>query len=129
MNISSMSEQSSQSTPKKQAAPISKNRAWLYVAAGGALEIVWAMGFKYEAVPSWLVLISLLLSFDLIIRASKALPIGTVYAVFAGIGTVGTVIVEAVMEGSISPAKVGIILLLLVFIIGLKLSAGGSETK
>ncbi|MHA6482331.1 DMT family transporter [Paenibacillus sp. strain BS8-2] len=109
---------------------LTKNRAWLYVAIGGALEIIWAMGFKYEAVPSLLVLASLLLSFDLIIRAAKVLPVGTVYAVFAGIGTIGTVIVvEAIMEGAISYARVGIIGLLLLFIIGLKLSGGGNETK
>ncbi|MBP1995538.1 DMT family transporter [Paenibacillus eucommiae] len=103
---------------------ISKNKAWLYVALGGALEIVWASGFKYEAVPQILVLISLLTSFDLIIRATKVLPVGTVYAVFAGLGTVGTVIVEAIAEGSISAAKIGLILMLLLFIFGLKLTAG-----
>ncbi|WP_246608321.1 DMT family transporter [Paenibacillus agaridevorans] len=124
-----MSETIERKAPPKAEKPLSKNRAWLYVIAGGGLEIIWAMGFKYEAVPSLVVLISLLLSFDLIIRATKVLPIGTVYAVFAGIGTVGTVVVEAVMEGTISAAKVGIILLLLLFIIGLKLSAGGSEQK
>lgn len=124
-----MSEAIEQKAAPKEKKPLSKNRAWLYVVAGGGLEIIWAMGFKYEAVPSLVVLISLLLSFDLIIRATKVLPIGTVYAVFAGIGTVGTVVVEAVMEGTISSAKVGIILLLLLFIIGLKLSAGGGEQK
>lgn len=124
-----MSAPEQQQLSSKKGKPLTKNRAWLYVAIGGALEIIWAMGFKYEAIPPLVVLVSLLLSFDLIIRATKVLPVGTVYAVFAGIGTVGTVVVEAVMEGAISPAKVGIILLLLLFIIGLKLSAGGNETK
>lgn len=118
----SETEQSQPSSKKEK--PLTKNRAWLYVAIGGLLEIIWAMGFKYEAIPPLVVLVSLLLSFDLIIRATKVLPVGTVYAVFAGIGTVGTVIVEAVMEGEISFAKIGIILLLLVFIVGLKLSGG-----
>jgi paired small multidrug resistance pump len=66
-----------------------------------------------------------LVSFDLIIRATKVLPVGTTYAVFAGIGTIGTVAVEAVFSGgSISPVKVLIVLLLLAFIIGLKLTSG-----
>jgi paired small multidrug resistance pump len=92
---------------------------------GGAMEIIWAAGFKYEAVPPLVVLISLIVSFDLIIRATKVLPVGTTYAVFTGIGTVGTVVVEAVLsDGDISALKVGIILLLLVFIIGLKLTSG-----
>lgn len=105
--------------------PLAKNKAWLYVAMGGALEIIWASGFKYEQVPPLVILIALLTSFDLIIRATKVLPVGTVYAVFAGIGTVGTVIVEAVAEQSIHPGKIGLILLLLAFIIGLKVT--GSE--
>lgn len=57
---------------------------------GGLLEIIWASGFKYESIPSIVVLISLITSFDLIIKAAKILPVGTVYAVFAGIGTLRT---------------------------------------
>lgn len=45
---------------------ISDARAWTYILIGGLLEIVWASGFKYEAVPSIIVLVSLLTSFDLI---------------------------------------------------------------
>ncbi|WP_244965730.1 DMT family transporter [Paenibacillus alvei] len=103
---------------------ISVNRAWLYIVLGGSLEIVWASGFKYEQIPPLVVLVALLLSFDLIIRAAKVIPIGTTYAVFAGIGTVGTVVVEAVMSHEFNPIKIGIILLLLLFIIGLKLTSG-----
>jgi paired small multidrug resistance pump len=107
---------------------ISEARAWTYVLLGGLLEIVWASGFKYEGIPSIVVLVSLLTSFDLIIRATKALPVGTVYAVFAGMGTLGTTIVEIVMSGgTVSMLRIVFILLLLVCIIGLKLSSKGSE--
>lgn len=106
----------------------SESKAWLYVIAAGLLEIVWASGFKYEEVPSLVVLIAILLSFDLIIRATKVIPVGTVYAVFAGIGTIGTVIVEMVFEnGSVSPLRVALILVLLACIIGLKLTNKESE--
>nr|WP_265332093.1 SMR family transporter [Paenibacillus sp. NAIST15-1] len=57
-------------------------------------------------------------------RAAAVIPIGTTYAVFAGIGTVGTVVVEAVMSNTFHPLKIGIILLLLLFIMGLKLTSG-----
>ncbi|MFC5701459.1 DMT family transporter [Cohnella faecalis] len=108
-----------------KANPASRNRAWAYVLLGGALEIIWASGFKYDAVPMIVVIISLLVSFDLIVRATKVLPVGTTYAVFAGIGTVGMVVVEAVAEGGeIGLGKVGLVLLLLLFIIGLKLTSG-----
>ena len=99
----------------------------MYVFLGGILEIVWASGFKYEEIPAFVVLIALLTSFDLIIRAAKTLPIGTVYAVFAGIGTMGTTIVEMVWSGgAISLLRIFFILLLLICMIGLKLSSKGS---
>ncbi|MCQ6562313.1 DMT family transporter [Paenibacillus mendelii] len=107
---------------------ISEARAWTYVILGGLLEIVWASGFKYESINGLVVLVSLLISFDLIIRAAKVLPVGTVYAVFAGMGTLGTTIVEIVMSGgAVSALRIIFILLLLACIIGLKLSAKGSE--
>ena len=113
---------------EKTAKPISEKRAWTYVVLGGLLEIVWASGFKYEAIPGIVVLASLLVSFDLIIRATKVLPVGTVYAVFAGMGTLGTTIVEIVMSGGdVSALRIVFIATLLACIIGLKLSGKGSE--
>jgi len=107
---------------------ISPGKAWTYVIAGGLLEIVWASGFKYEEVPSLLVLAALLTSFDLIIRATRTLPVGTVYAVFAGMGTLGTTFVEiAASGGEVSIARIAFILLLLACIVGLKLSGEGRE--
>ena len=107
---------------------MSESKAWVYVIIGGLLEVIWASGFKYEAIPSLVVIISLLTSFDLIIKAAKVLPIGTVYAVFAGMGTIGTTIVEIIFSGGIvSPLRIAFILLLLACIVGLKLTAKGSE--
>ncbi|MDF2671109.1 MAG: hypothetical protein K0R67_3415 [Paenibacillus sp.] len=109
---------------KKPEKILSKNMAWMYIVIGGMLEVVWASGFKYEAVSPIIVIISIFISFDLIIKATKVIPVGTTYAVFAGIGTVGTVIVEAVASGgAISVPKIIIVLCLLLFIVGLKLSA------
>lgn len=122
-----MNEQAETATsakPVKPRKPLSKNQAWAYVVIWGLLEIVWASGFKYVEIPSIIVLIALLTSFELVVRAAKVLPVGTTYAVFAGIGTIGTVVVEAVYSGGIGLLKVGIILLLLLFIIGLKLTSG-----
>ncbi|SEG57690.1 multidrug efflux SMR transporter [Paenibacillus sp. UNC499MF] len=108
---------------------MSEGRAWLYVILGGVLEIVWASGFKYDTIPGIAVLIALLTSFELIIKATKVLPVGTVYAVFAGMGTLGTTVVEMIMSGGeVSLLRIVFILLLLAFIVGLKLSGKGSET-
>jgi paired small multidrug resistance pump len=106
---------------------MNETKAWTYVIIGGLLEVVWASGFKYETVPSLIVLISLLVSFELIIKATKVLPIGSVYAVFAGMGTIGTSIVEIILEKEVSLLRIAFILLLLVCIVGLKLTAKGSE--
>lgn len=107
---------------------MSESKTWLFVIIGGLLEVIWASGFKYEAIPPIVVIISLLTSFDLIIRAAKVLPIGTVYVVFAGMGTIGTTIVEIIFSGGIvSPLRIAFVLLLLACIVGLKLTAKGSE--
>lgn len=103
----------------------SNNRlAWLFVITGGLLEIVWATGFKYEFIPPLIVLGAVIISFDLFVRATKVIPIGTGYAAFVGIGTIGTVVVEDVItRGDFSWLKGGIILVLLLCIIGLKLTS------
>lgn len=112
----------------KKMKTMSETRAWGYVILGGLLEIIWASGFKYESVPSIVVLISLLLSFELIISAAKILPVGTVYAVFAGIGTLGTTAVEIIYSGdSVSMLRVAFILLLVACIISLKLTSRGGR--
>ncbi|TKC16386.1 DMT family transporter [Robertmurraya kyonggiensis] len=112
---------------EKKKKSISVNRAWIYVLVGGGLEIVWATGFKYEEIPSLVVLIALLVSFDLLTRGATVIPIGTVYAVFVGIGTIGTTVVEGIMEGGILPLKAGVILFLLLCIIGLKTTSKGGK--
>ncbi|MGN7400771.1 DMT family transporter [Cytobacillus praedii] len=112
----------------KKIKTINESKAWSYVILAGLLEIVWASGFKYESIPSIIVLISLLTSFDLIINAAKILPVGTVYAVFAGIGTLGTTMVEIVFSsGEISLLRISFILLLLACIIGLKYTSKGEK--
>lgn len=113
---------------EKEKKSLSVNRAWFYVLFGGVLEIVWATGFKYEAIPSLVVLIALLVSFDLLTRAATVIPIGTVYAVFAAMGTIGTTIIEGVMEGGILPLKAAVILFLLLCIIGLKTTSNGGKS-
>jgi paired small multidrug resistance pump len=122
VNLVNGGKQSVSKAAGKESKPISRGRAWAYVWVGGALEIVWASGFKYEAVPAWLVIISLLVSFDLIIKATKVIPVGTTYAVFTAIGTVGTVVVDAVFSDNFSWIKGVLVLLLLLFVIGLKLT-------
>jgi quaternary ammonium compound-resistance protein SugE len=71
--------------------------AWIYLFAAGICEIVWAIGLKKSEgftkpwTTTWTI-VTMLLSFYLLSFAMKSLPLGTAYAVWTGIGAVGTVI-------------------------------------
>jgi len=108
------------------------NRNWRLVIIAGLIEILWAMGLKYSnSWVSWIVVALLIyLSFVVLLRALQTVPVATAYAVFTGIGTAGTVLVEMVVFGeAFSWTKVFFILLLLVGVIGLKLVTSESSEK
>lgn len=72
--------------------------AWLYLAAAGLMEVGWAIGLKYtqgfsRLWPSVMTVGAMAVSFWLLALALKTLPIGTAYAVWTGIGAVGTAII------------------------------------
>ena len=69
--------------------------AWIVLLAAGLLEIGWAIGLKYtdgfsRLVPSTLTVASMVASVALLAWSLKTLPVGTAYAVWTGIGAVGT---------------------------------------
>lgn len=100
------------------------NRGWTYVLIGGVFEVAWVSGLKHSSnLWEWLLtIIGIAASFWLMINASKVLPIGSVYAVFTGLGTAGTVVAETLIFGEpFSLAKTLLILLLLSGVVGLKL--------
>ncbi|MBN6888279.1 paired small multidrug resistance pump [Cytobacillus horneckiae] len=105
---------------------------WLYVLFAGVLEVVWVSGLKYSETPiEWIFTAAMVvLSFFVLIIATKHLPVGTVYAVFAGLGTAGTVLVEMLVFGEpFKPLKILLILVLLSGVIGLKLLSDSDEEK
>ncbi|MFL5190268.1 MAG: DMT family transporter, partial [Microvirga sp.] len=78
--------------------------AWLYLFVAGLFEVGWAVGLKYTAGftrlgPSLLTLASMALSLGALGLALKELPLGTAYAVWTGIGTVGTAIAGMILLG------------------------------
>jgi len=71
---------------------------WLLLFFAGMLEIVWAVGIKYtegftKLLPSIFTIVAMVLSMALLSFASRNLPLGTAYAVWTGIGAVGTVVI------------------------------------
>ncbi len=100
------------------------NANWMKVFVGAFFEVFWVIGLKHATgFWSWTgTVISIIVSFYLIIMAGRKLPVGTVYAVFVGLGTAGTVISEIIFFGEpIKVEKIMLILLLLVGVLGLKL--------
>ncbi|TLD87251.1 multidrug efflux SMR transporter [Helicobacter sp. MIT 05-5294] len=110
---------------------ISNNLAWVLVIAGGIVECFWASGLKYadNLLLYTLTGIGILFSFVCMVLAVKSkLEIGVVYSVFVGIGTVGIALAEIVVFGEpFSLLKIGLIVLLLIGVIGLKLSTNKEE--
>lgn len=103
--------------------------AWLYLIVAGVFETGWAIGLKYSdgftrPLPSVLTVASMALSVWLLALALKTLPIGTGYAIWTGIGTVGTVILGIVFLGEAATvARIVCILMIVAGIIGLKFAA------
>lgn len=108
---------------------MSTNFAWIILSIAGLLEVCWAIGLKYtegftKIGPSIFTLICLAGSMFLLAKASQVLPIGTAYAIWVGIGALGASVVGIlVLKEPASVARVIFLLMLLVSIVGLKLSA------
>ncbi len=100
--------------------------AWLIVLIAGLLETGWALGLKYsdgfsKPIPSVLTILGAIASFWLLSIAMKELPVGTAYAVWVGIGAVGTAIMAVFLFGDpVSLWRVIGILLIIAGIIALK---------
>ncbi|MDX8291183.1 SMR family transporter [Metabacillus indicus] len=109
------------------------NKAWTFVLLGSLFEVGWVIGLKHSSdVMTWTATIAaIVLSFGFLIKATQmSLPVGTAYAVFAGLGTTGTVIAEMVFfDVPFQMAKVLLILVLLIGVVGLKLVTGNSQEQ
>ena len=100
---------------------------WIYLLGAGVSEIGWAIGLKYtdgftRPLPTVLTVLSMIVSLGLLGLALKTLPLGTAYAIWTGIGTVGTVILGILLFGEAATAfRLACVGLILAGIVGLKL--------
>jgi quaternary ammonium compound-resistance protein SugE len=103
--------------------------SWLFLFLAGLFEIGWAIGLKYtdgfsRPLPTALTIISMIVSLGLLGIALKALPVGTAYAVWTGVGTVGTALLGIWLLGEPATAlRLACIGLIVAGIAGLKLAA------
>ncbi len=101
--------------------------AWIVLAAAGLLEVGWAVGLKYtegftRLVPSLFTVASMVASLALLGLALKTLPLGTAYAVWTGIGTIGTALLGIwLFEESPGVLRLTCIGFIVAGIVGLKL--------
>jgi len=102
---------------------------WFILFVAGLLEIAWAVGLKYtdgftRLWPSVWTVAAIVASMLLLSFALRTLPVGTAYAIWVGIGAVGTAIAGIVLFGeSVSAVKIVSIVLLLAGMAGLKLGS------
>ncbi|WP_397538598.1 DMT family transporter [Rummeliibacillus pycnus] len=109
--------------------------AWIYLIIAGFLEIVWVVGLKYSQgftvlIPSILTVGIIIFSFFLLSKALHSIPIGTGYAIFTGLGTIGTIAIGVIFWGEpINVLKVLFIMLMIIGIIGLKMIPEGQKVS
>lgn len=103
---------------------------WFILFIAGLFEIAWAVGLKYsdgfsKLWPSVFTVACMIISMGLLAYAVKHLPVGTAYAIWTGIGAVGTAILGIILfNESKELIRIFFIFLIIVGIVGLKLFAG-----
>ena len=100
---------------------------WVYILIAAVFEISWAIGLKYtegltKLWPSVGTIIAMLLSFWFLSQGTKTLPVGTAYAVWTGIGAMGTAILGIILfNESREIIRIACILLIAAGVVGLRL--------
>lgn len=100
---------------------------WVYLLVAGIFEISWAVGMKFthgfsQIIPSVITVVCMIASFYFLALALKNLPLGTAYAIWTGIGTIGTVIFGIILfKEPVTVTRLACIALIVSGIIGLKM--------
>ncbi|QSJ20161.1 quaternary ammonium compound efflux SMR transporter SugE [Nostoc sp. UHCC 0702] len=95
--------------------------AWVYLMIAGLLEIAWAIGLKYtqgftKLVPSIITVACMILSFSLLSISLRSLPVGTAYAIWTGIGAIGTAVLGIILFRE--PATLGRMICISLIVLG-----------
>jgi quaternary ammonium compound-resistance protein SugE len=103
--------------------------AWVYLFVAGLLEAVWAVGLKYtegfsRLVPSLIVAGAMVGSMVLLALAVKTIPLATSYAIWVSIGIAATAVAQAALfKQPLLPLQIFFLSLLMISVVGLKLSS------
>ena len=102
--------------------------SWIILFFAGLFEVGWAVGLKYtdgfsKPLPTALTIVAMAISLGLLGLAVKELPLGTAYAVWTGVGAVGTVIAGIILFGeSMALFRLASVALIICGLVGLKIS-------
>ena len=103
--------------------------SWIILVFAGLFEVGWAVGLKYtdgfsKPLPTALTIAAMAISLGLLGLAMKELPLGTAYAIWTGVGAVGTVIAGTILFGeSMALFRLASVALIIAGLVGLKISA------
>ena len=103
--------------------------SWIILFFAGLFEVGWAVGLKYtdgftRPLPTVLTIAAMAISLGLLGLAMKELPLGTAYAIWTGVGAVGTVIAGIILFGeSMALIRLASVALIIAGLVGLKVSA------
>jgi len=103
--------------------------SWIILVFAGLFEVGWAVGLKYadgfsKPLPTALTIAAMAISLGLLGLAMKELPLGTAYAIWTGVGAVGTVIAGIILFGeSMALFRLASVALIIAGLVGLKISA------
>lgn len=108
------------------------NKGWIMVITGSLFEVGWVIGLKYAAhLLEWAITgACIVASFYILLKSGQYLPVGTAYAVFVGLGTLGTVLADITIFGEgFRPLQLLFILAMLAGVMGLQFITTEAETK
>lgn len=108
------------------------NKGWIYVALTSFFELVWIYLFNVASVWwHWIFIIMFIfIDFHFLTKACQRLPTGTVYAIFAAVGTLGTALMDIFLFNEpLSSAKIIFIIILVSGVIGLNIAESMEEKK
>lgn len=108
------------------------NKGWLYVALTSFFELVWIYLFNVASIWwHWIFIIMfIIIDFHFLTKACQRLPTGTVYAIFAAIGTLGTALMDVFLfNEQLTISKIMFISILITGVIGLNMAESTEEKK
>ncbi|MFD2117180.1 DMT family transporter [Paenibacillus yanchengensis] len=106
------------------------NKSWIYVVLTSLCELLWIYGFNVASTGwHWAIIIALIvIDFYFLAKACENLPTGTVYAIFAAAGTVGTALMDIFLfDAPISGSKIFFIIVIVIGVISLQLADNREE--